>query len=74
MWKRNEDLQLGTGFFEHKKIISAVRRVDFVSDRMPYIILRGGWRNIVVLNVHAPCGDNGDDVKDSFSLKNCTCI
>jgi hypothetical protein len=38
---------------------------------MPYtrIILRGGWRNIVVLNVHAPCGDNGDDVKDSFSLK-----
>jgi hypothetical protein len=27
----------------HKRIISAVKRVEFVSDRMPYIILRGRW-------------------------------
>jgi hypothetical protein len=33
---------------------------------MSYIILRGHWRNIIVLNVHAPCGDKGDDVKDRF--------
>jgi hypothetical protein len=33
---------------------------------MSYIILRGRWCNIVVLNVHAPREDNGDDVKDSF--------
>jgi hypothetical protein len=28
-------------FFVHKRIISAVTRVEFVSDRMSYIILRG---------------------------------
>jgi hypothetical protein len=33
---------------------------------MSYIILRGRWCNIIVLNVHAPCEDKGDDVKDSF--------
>jgi hypothetical protein len=29
--KGNEDDQLGTGFFIHKKIISAVRRVEIIS-------------------------------------------
>jgi exonuclease III len=65
----NEDHQLGTVLFVHKRILSAVRRVEFVSDRMSYIILRGRWCNIVVLNVHAPCEDKSDDVKDSFYEK-----
>jgi hypothetical protein len=38
----------------------------FVSDRMPYIILRVRWCNIFVLNVHAPCENKSGDVKDSF--------
>jgi hypothetical protein len=46
--------------------VSAVRRVEFVSDKMPYIILRSRWCNIIVLNVHAPCEVKCDDVKDSF--------
>jgi hypothetical protein len=34
---------------------------------MSYIILRGRWCHIIVLNVHAPAEDNKtDDVKDSF--------
>jgi hypothetical protein len=40
--------------------------VEFVSDRMSYIILRGRRCNIIALNVHASCEDKGDDVKDSF--------
>jgi endonuclease/exonuclease/phosphatase family metal-dependent hydrolase len=49
-----------------QRIISAVKRVEFVSDRMAYIILRGRWCHINVLNVHAPTEDKTDDVKDSF--------
>jgi hypothetical protein len=64
--KGNEDHQLGTGLFIHKRIISAVRRVGFVSDRISYIMLRGCWCIIVVLNVHALCEDKSNDVKDSF--------
>jgi hypothetical protein len=50
----------------HKRIISAVKRVKFVSDRMLYIILRGRWCHIIVLNIHAPTEDKSDYVKDSF--------
>jgi hypothetical protein len=50
----------------HKKIISAVKRVEFVSDRMSYIVLRGHWCHIIVLNVNDPTEDKTDDVKDSF--------
>jgi exonuclease III len=57
---------LGTWFFVHKRIISAVERVEFVNDRMSYIILRGHWFHIIVLNVHAPTEDKTDYVKDSF--------
>jgi hypothetical protein len=46
--------------------MSAVKRVEFVSDRMSYIILRGRWFHITVLNVHAPRENKTEDVKDSF--------
>jgi hypothetical protein len=36
---RNADHHLGTGFSIHKGIISAVKRVEFISDRMPYILV-----------------------------------
>jgi hypothetical protein len=33
---------------------------------MSYIILRSHWCNIIVVNVHAPCEDKSDDIKDNF--------
>jgi hypothetical protein len=50
----------------HKRIISAVKKVQLVSDRMSYIILRGRWCHNIVLNVHAPTEDKTDDMKDSL--------
>jgi len=43
---------LGTGFSVQHRAVSAVKRVDFVSDRVSYIVLRGCWCTSVVLNVH----------------------
>jgi hypothetical protein len=54
------------GFFVHHRIVSAVK-TEFVSDRVPYIVLRDRWCNIIVLNVHTPSEDKRDDSKDSFA-------
>ena len=57
---------MGTGFFVHHRLAPALKRVYFVSDRMLYIVLRGRWCNINVLNVHATCEKKSDESKDNF--------
>ena len=37
-----------------------------MSDRLSYIVLRGRWRNIIVVNVHAPSKEKSEESEDSF--------
>jgi hypothetical protein len=46
----------------HKRIILAVKRVELVSDRTSYTILRDHWCHVIV----APTENKTDDSKDSF--------
>jgi hypothetical protein len=46
--------------------VSAVKRLEFVSDRISYIVPGGLWFNIIVLDMHEPSEEKGDESKDSF--------
>jgi hypothetical protein len=49
--KERKIINLGIGLFVHHRIVSAVKRVEFIGVRVSYIVLRGRRCNIVVLNV-----------------------
>jgi hypothetical protein len=60
--KGNENYEQGTRFFMHKRNISEVKRVEFVSDRISYIILRGRCCDIIVLNIYVLTEDKTDNL------------
>ena len=47
LWKRKRKSSIGKRIFLHHRIISAVKRVEFVSDGITYIVLRGCCRNVI---------------------------
>jgi len=54
---------LGTGFLLHRRIVSAVKSVEFVGDRLSYIVLRGDRHNIIVVKRHAPSEEKIEESK-----------
>jgi hypothetical protein len=61
----NASHHLGTVFFVHHRIRSAVKRVEIIGNRMLYIILRDRWCD-VILNGYALPEEKSDDTKDSI--------
>ena len=51
----------------HGPINLRFKRVEFASGTISYVVLRGRWCNIIVLNVHALNEEKSDDSEDSFN-------
>jgi hypothetical protein len=47
-------------------MLSAVKTVEFVSDRISYMVLGGLWRNVNILNANARTEEKCDGSNGSF--------
>jgi hypothetical protein len=50
----------------HRIVSAAVKRIELVSDRLPYIVLKVRWGNFIVWNVHVRSEERRNDSKDRF--------
>jgi len=66
LWKRKRKSSIRNRIFVRHRIVSEVKKVEFLSARISYVVLRGRWYNIILLNVHAPSEEKSDYSKDSF--------
>jgi hypothetical protein len=64
---KEKNINWEVDFVLQHRILSAVKKLEFVSVRMSYVVLRGCWFNIIDWNVNAPSEEKSGDSKDSFS-------
>ena len=64
--KENKIVNWKQDILVHHRIVSAVKRVEFVNDRVSFSVLKGRWCNIIVRNVLEPSEDKSDGSKDSL--------
>jgi hypothetical protein len=55
--KGNENHGLHTSFFVSTKIVSAVKKIGCVKDRVSYKVLTGPWCHITVMIIHPTTED-----------------
>ena len=64
--KGKEKLSIENRILVYHRIVSVLKRVELLRDRMSYIDMRSRWSNIIVSNMHAPNEKKSHDLKDSF--------
>ncbi|XP_018337473.1 PREDICTED: uncharacterized protein LOC108745675 [Trachymyrmex septentrionalis] len=57
---------LGIGFMINRKILSAVKDIKFINERLGLLVVQGRWYKIAIINVHAPTEDKDGEIKDGF--------
>jgi len=62
-----KNYQSGVKCFVHLRIISRVKRVQCISGRMSYVVLRGRWCNNIVLIPQATTEDKSGGSEESFN-------
>lgn len=58
--------EFDTGFLVHKQMVDRVMSFTLVNERICSIRIRGHFRNITIISVHAPTLDKSDEVKEEF--------